>query len=347
MTFEPTGAAWPPLMRVLDFSVDVGKRAQSADPESNVRIAPPSSSIEAAWRFCLDVTQVRRNRLANVGARSASAQSASAQSQRPVTNLAAANMAAPALWHGAARELLDLYAPLLSLQPAQRFAIGHLAQGIDGNIATESGSSRRLSGELNHTHLHRLRALADAVVVGASTAELDDPALTVRLVQGRNPVRLVIDPSVRLPTRLQMFRDEAAPSLLVCAQSNRAAAVSRWGARRVVAVEMNGDGLNLPALFAQLQERGWPVILVEGGGVTVSRMIDAHCLDRVQVSITPIFVGGTRTGLRLTGPANIDDCPRPPPRVFRMGEDLLWDLDLRAGRHEELGRSDATQNRVI
>jgi diaminohydroxyphosphoribosylaminopyrimidine deaminase / 5-amino-6-(5-phosphoribosylamino)uracil reductase len=323
-------AAWQPPTSDTTYSTDNANAARSEDSLRQTHSVVAAGSADAAWRWCLAVAQERRRANARV----------------PMTSVAAPTVT-PDKWHGAARELLDLYAPLWSLPRAQSLAIGHLAQGIDGNIATDSGSSRRLSGELNHTHLHRLRALADAVIVGAATAELDNPALTVRLVSGPNPVRLVIDPSLRLSTRLRLFNDQAAPSFVICAGSNRAAAVTRWGSERVITVDAQANRLDLPALYVQLRQRGWPVVLVEGGGVTVSRMIEAGCLDRVQVAIAPVLVGGTRRGLQLVGPPSIDDCSRPPPRVFRMGEDLLWDLDLRAGRHADLGRADATLNRVL
>lgn len=226
---------------------------------------------------------------------------------------------------------MALYAPLLSVDPLKLFVLGHLAQSIDGNIATDTGSSRGLSGDANHVHLHRLRALADAVIVGASTALVDDPQLTVRLASGPCPARLVIDPRVRVPTDLRMFRDQAAPTLIVCARENANAAIKRWGGDQVIAVDARAGLLDLAQLRATLLERGWGVVLVEGGGVTVSRMLEAGCLERLQISVSPVLVGGSRRGLQLASLTSIDDCPRPRARVFQMGEDMLWDLDLGTG----------------
>ncbi len=311
---------------------------------------PPS--IDQAWQFCLDLAERRRR--PTVPAVLATnqlvpSQLAASQMSNPQPSACTASLLTSAMqrWQGAARALLDLYSPLLALGPTQRFTIGHLAQGIDGNIATDAGSSRRLSGEQNHIHLHRLRALVDAVIIGAATAELDNPQLTVRMVAGQNPVRLVLDPAARLPTRLRMFTDEATPSFIVCANSSLNAALSRWGASRVIAVAADSQRLDLPELYCRLQEFGWSVVLVEGGGVTVSRMIDASCLDQVQVAISPVLVGGARRGLQLNGPALIDDCPRPATRLFRMGEDLLWDLDLRASISNDQGRSDQTLQQIL
>lgn len=284
-----------------------------------------------AWQLCLSTTE-RRRKIA---------------SAKPSEPTLAAVLPTPGWWPMPARNLLDLYAPLLALAPARPFVFGHLAQGIDGTIATDGGSSRGLSGEQNHLHLHRLRALADAVIIGASTAELDDPQLTVRQVRGSNPVRLVIDPGARLTTRLRMFHDDAAPSLVVCARAHERAAITRWGAARVIAVDSQAHRLDLAQLFAQLGARGWPVVLVEGGGVTISRMIEAGCLDQLQVSVSPVVVGGARRGLQLHGPALIGDCQRPPTRVFRMGQDMVWEMNLRASRDGGAGQSDGTLTRIF
>ena len=90
--------------------------------------------------------------------------------------------------HPAAEELAALYAPLLNGHPDDALVIGHVGQSLDGQIATRTGASRYITGGENLVHIHRLRALVDAVVVGASTVEFDDPQLTVRLVSGKSPV---------------------------------------------------------------------------------------------------------------------------------------------------------------
>lgn len=275
-----------------------------------------NGSVDAAWQYCLSKAAERRSRSSAEQA----ANSAAAQSLHSADN--------DNIWRDAALELVLLYGPMFLSPPSQTFALGHLAQSIDGNIATDSGSSRGLSGEANHVHLHRLRALADVVIVGASTALLDDPQLTVRLAIGPNPARLVIDPRVRVPTHLRMFSDAAAPTLIVCARENASAAIARWGSAQVIAVDATAGLLDLRQLRARLVERGWSVLLVEGGGVTVSRMFEAGCLEWLQISVSPVLVGGSRRGLQLSSLTSIDDCPRPRARVFQMGEDMLWDLDL-------------------
>ena len=105
-----------------------------------------------------------------------------------------------------------------------RSRIAHLGQSLDGYIATASGDSYYVTGPDNVRHLHRLRALADAIVVGAGTVARDDPQLTVRHVEGPNPVRVVLDPAARLDARRRVFSDGAAPTLVVHADGVEAPA---------------------------------------------------------------------------------------------------------------------------
>src|ERR1019366_1016631 len=88
-----------------------------------------------------------------------------------------------------------LFAPLRASVPAGcSFVLGRVAQSLDGYIATRSGESMWISGPDDLRHTHQLRALCDAVVVGAKTIRADNPRLTTRLVDGPSPVRVVLDP---------------------------------------------------------------------------------------------------------------------------------------------------------
>jgi diaminohydroxyphosphoribosylaminopyrimidine deaminase / 5-amino-6-(5-phosphoribosylamino)uracil reductase len=132
-----------------------------------------------------------------------------------------------------AATLLSLYRPLFDAPPGEVRIVGHLGQSLDGFIATASGDSRFVTGPDNIVHLHRLRALCDAVIVGAGTVAADDPQLTTREVRGPNPLRVVLDPRRRLDAARRLFTDRAAPTLLVHAAPVAAAApISRpWSMR--------------------------------------------------------------------------------------------------------------------
>jgi len=95
--------------------------------------------------------------------------------------------------------------PIAFLAPPRGLAVAHIGQSLDGRIATENGESRWITGEADLLHCHRMRAIADAVLVGARTVRADDPQLTVRRCAGDNPLRVVIDPELSLTGRIRSF----------------------------------------------------------------------------------------------------------------------------------------------
>lgn len=205
---------------------------------------------------------------------------------------------------GEAREFAALYLPLLAASPARPVVVAHLGQSVDNCIATASGDSRFVTGHEDFVHMHRLRALADAIVIGGGTVAADDPTLTTRLVPGPSPVRVVLDPGGRLSGELGVFEDGLAPTLHLT------------------------DELSPRAVLERLRARGLCAVFVEGGGVTVTRWIEAGVVDRLQVTIAPVLIGRGRPGLSLPGAASMGECLRPDCRLYRLGRDILWDFDL-------------------
>jgi riboflavin-specific deaminase-like protein len=230
--------------------------------------------------------------------------------------------------HPAAEHLAALYEPLFSRESNGPFAIAHVGQSLDGQIATRTGASRYITGGENLTHVHRLRALVDAVVVGASTVEFDDPQLTTRLVEGKNPVRVVIDPNLRLGFDRRVFTDSAARTLVVCADD--APGAQQPHPAELVRVPRDGSCLSPRAITEALRRLGLCRLFVEGGGVTVSRFIEARALDRLHVTIGPLFVGSGRPGIVLPGIDRMDEALRPATRRFDLGSDVLFDCRLRS-----------------
>ncbi|NND92849.1 MAG: RibD family protein [Granulosicoccus sp.] len=211
-------------------------------------------------------------------------------------------------------------------QPA--VVIGHLGQSIDARIATSDGDAFFVTGEENRKHLHRLRSLCQVVMVGAGTAIIDNPRLTTRAVSGQSPVRVIIDPLGRVPTDLTMMVDGLAPTVLLHAPSVAVdELLTPKGCIRLVVPSVDGS-LHPRNILQVLAHHGWHRIFVEGGGVTVSRFFNAGCLSRLQLAVAPVLVGEGTPALMLPGAATMEQAMRPPCRVYRMGEDLLWDFAL-------------------
>ena len=232
--------------------------------------------------------------------------------------------------HDDGRALVDLYLPICSATTAAPITLGHMGQSLDGFIATHSGDSRYVTGDENMRHMHRLRALCDAVIVGAGTVAADDPQLTTRHVTGPNPLRVVIDPMARLSSQFHVFQDGEAPTLYIYTTRYVSGRVPAHGHAELLGVGEGPNGPDLAEVVAHLRRRGCARIFVEGGGVTVSAFLASGLLDRVQVTVAPMFIGGGRPAFRLPAANLLRDCARPGYRVFRMGGDMLFDCDLRA-----------------
>jgi diaminohydroxyphosphoribosylaminopyrimidine deaminase/5-amino-6-(5-phosphoribosylamino)uracil reductase len=227
------------------------------------------------------------------------------------------------------RAWADVFGPLRKGTVDDLVIVGQIGQSLDGRIATESGHSKYINGPAGLAHLHRLRALVDAVVVGVGTAIADDPQLTVRRVAGPQPARVVIDPKGRLGAGARMFADNGVRRLLVTAQGACCAPPSGV---EIVALPMVGGEIAPPAILAALAGCGMRRVLIEGGANTVSRFLAAGCLDRLHVMVAPIVLGAGAPGLIVPPIERADQALRMPIRVHQIGDDVLFDCDLSAQR---------------
>ena len=243
-------------------------------------------------------------------------------------------------------DLFALYKPMLDARhrhlqsnSAEPWLVAQLGQSLDGFVATTTGDSYYVTGPESLVHLHRLRALCDAVLVGAGTVAIDNPQLTTRRVPGDNAVRVVLDPGARLDGTAGVFTDGQAPTLWLCDAGSANLARSRLAQQQARAevvgvpglLDANGEPSAAAARAAvdALAQRGLRLLFVEGGGMTVSRFYRASLLDRLHLVVAPVLIGEGRRGLQAPARPVMADCPRPPVRRLTLGDDLLWDLDLR------------------
>jgi riboflavin-specific deaminase-like protein len=223
----------------------------------------------------------------------------------------------------------DIFGPLRGTSDGRPIVVGQFGQSIDARIATVTGHSHYINGAAGLAHLHRLRALVDAVVVGVGTAIADDPLLTVRRVEGPNPARVVIDPNGRLPSTARLFASDGARRLVLTDEQARP---SLPHGTEIISLPRTDGQLAPAAILAALAEQGFRRILIEGGANTVSRFLAAGCLDRLHVVIAPMIIGSGPSSVTLPPITHLDQAIRCPTRAHILGDEVLIDCDLGSQR---------------
>ncbi|GGY85473.1 RibD family protein [Marinobacter zhanjiangensis] len=232
-----------------------------------------------------------------------------------------------------AAELLQLFAPLVRALPANQpqQVIAQMGQSLDGRIATITGKSRYINGEDGLIHLHRIRAVSDAVLVGSGTASADNPRLTVRLATGPNPVRVLVDRHRRVPADHHLFTDGAAPTLhLVAGRYNPASLPSTLsaGVYEIPCLSDEEGPIDPREVLRVLDQLGLKRIFVEGGGQTVSTFLSAGLVDRLHVLVSPMIIGSGQPAFSLPEIDSLADALRPRANMVNLGSDMLFDLDF-------------------
>ena len=229
-------------------------------------------------------------------------------------------------------EALDV-APLLGEIAApdwRPYVVVKYAQSVDGRIATRNGDAKWVSGDAERRIAHALRAACDAVLVGVGTVVADDPRLTVRMVPGTSPVRVVLDTSLRLPSDANVLDGEAATVLLTTARSApaRRRALRRHGVS-VDVVAAGIGGIDLPEGLRALRALGVRSLLVEGGARVITSFLSQGLLDRLVVGIAPKIIGEGTQAVGDLGVSRVADALRLGGLSFhRAGDDLLIAADV-------------------
>ncbi|MEM2282432.1 MAG: 2,5-diamino-6-(ribosylamino)-4(3H)-pyrimidinone 5'-phosphate reductase [Candidatus Hadarchaeales archaeon] len=200
------------------------------------------------------------------------------------------------------------------------FVVLNMAMSVDGKIATVEGDSK-LSCREDLRRLHLLRSKVDAVMVGIGTVLKDNPSLTVRLVKGRNPIRVVVDSSASIPLHARVL-DGSAPVVLAVSRKAQKEKVRRLEQKGVRVVVAGRDSVDLPQLLEKLYKLGIRKLLLEGGSTLNWSMLKNRLVDELRITVCPVILGGERAKSLVGGEG------------FRKVRNGLW---LRLIRVERVG----------
>ncbi len=193
------------------------------------------------------------------------------------------------------RHLIAPFARLIS--SGMPYTIYKSAMTLDGNIATATGDSQWISGEQSRLRVHQLRDRVEAIMVGIETILADDPLLNTRLPEGggRDPLRVVVDSQLRMPTTARMLQQESAAATLIAttsADEEKIAALQQVGAE-VLVLPSQSVQVDLLALWRELGKRDVQRLLLEGGATLAGSALKSGLIDHLMLFIAPKLIGGS------------------------------------------------------
>ncbi len=210
------------------------------------------------------------------------------------------------------------------------------AQTLDGRIAASTGNSRWISSPASRRLAHKLRSLNDAIIVGAGTVLADNPQLTVRLVRGRSPIRVILDSRLRMPLEAKVLAEqEEAPTIIATtsgADEAKRHALQRMGIEVLVIRPDERGEVHLGHLLEVLGQRNISSVLVEGGAETITSFLRLGLADRLVAIVAPKIMG---KGIEAVGELNIKEAGQALKlsftRVYRSGEDVVMEARVKHG----------------
>lgn len=211
------------------------------------------------------------------------------------------------------------------------------AQSLDGSIASESGTPLPISGDEALRFTHRLRTLHDGILVGIGTVLSDDPRLNVRRTEGDHPVPIILDSSLRFPLDAQLLECSGPNPLIFTgpdSRSERRGELESRGAS-VIPLSCTPEGrVCLDSLLEVLGERGLSSVMVEGGTKILTNFLREQKVQRIILTVAPMFVGGTSAVNQLAPSGALDspDAQEDFPRLTNIqhrwyGDDLILEGD--------------------
>lgn len=225
-------------------------------------------------------------------------------------------------------ECRELNRPFIKwIQTRRPYVILKSAVTLDGKTATASGDSKWITSDRARRDVHRLRGRVDAIMVGVGTVVKDDPLLNCRVPGGKDPLRVVVDSTLRIPLHAAVLgvRSDAGTVIATCSDDrSRMESVAARGAELLICKE-SGGCVDLLDLFARLGERGVQSVLLEGGSHLAGAALRAGLVDRCMIYLAPKLVGGAGMGLFAGEGAQLmgEAIRLEGMTVRRIGVDLL------------------------
>ena len=216
------------------------------------------------------------------------------------------------------RQCCEIIIPLLTKN--DNFLIGQIGQSLDGKIALNNGNSHYINEKESILYLHCLRAVCDGVLVGVNTVIKDNPLLTTRKIKGSSPVRLIIDPSLKLSNRYKIFKDDNQN--IIFTNSNKQKKINNT---LIVKFPKKNFTNNI---FKYLKKTSFKNILVEGGPTTLSNFIEMKLLNYMQFIISPTLIGSGIDSLKLKPITNLKNAIRVENTISKLGKEIVMTLNL-------------------
>ena len=216
------------------------------------------------------------------------------------------------------KEIALIVIPLL--MNYKKFFIAQLGQSLDGKIALFNGNSHYINSKKSILYLHALRCICDGLLVGVNTVIKDNPLLTTRYMKGSSPMRIIIDPSLKLTNRLNIFKDGNKNIVFTQKVSNK---------------KLNNTTIyKLPkknftkSVHQKIINLNFNYILVEGGATTISNFLEQELLDIMQFIIAPIIIGSGIDSIKLKSISSLKNALRPKSHLYKLGDEMIASLEF-------------------
>lgn len=216
------------------------------------------------------------------------------------------------------------------------FVVLKTAMTLDGKIATASGESKWITSDKSRKEVHKLRNELSAIMVGVNTVIKDNPKLTCRIEGGKNPVRIIVDSKLRIPTTSEVVIDNLAKTIVATtelADKEKILALEKLGVKVVITKSKN-NRVNLQSLMIELGKIGIDGILLEGGATLSFSALEENIVDKIQVYIAPKIIGGekSKTSIGGQGIKKLSDAIELKDMTVKsISPDLLVEAYLRGG----------------